>query len=265
MNSQRRRYLIAVVCVLLLTYFPLACDAFRRHKSESPENAAAEASTKNNFADEDIPPVHYLVELIGKELYEAVNKPKYKFYIYMTIGTLPNERNTIVLISTICNVLYGLSILLGFMFFNRGTMLIFTIATMWIGPAMVLILLGTCLLALGAFAVYPVTSVFAMTTWFFFTSQLAQTLGRRYGLDSDEDGDVDWLDLLYFLSKTKIGGAIGLATVYDVLNQCHVDPFREIHRRLDQIQRSTEQNAERLLQREEEGSPTRRNGHQKNL
>lgn len=193
------------------------------------------------MTDDDIPNVHFLVEMIGQEIYAMVKKPKYKFYIYMTIGTLPNEQNTIVLLSTICNLLYGLSVLFGFLFFPRGPMLFVTLATLWIGPALVLILLGTIAAVMIAFALYPIASVAVMCTWFFVTSRMAQTLGKRWGLDSDNDGDVDWLDLLHVLAKTDIGQTLGLLKLHDILNQATLDPFQEIHHKLNNIDRHTKE------------------------
>lgn len=248
-----RRIVCLAVC-FLFACLPLT-DAFRRQKLNHTHNNITFADAE----EEDMPRVHYLLEMIGKEIYASVNKKKYKFYIYMTVGTLPSEKSTILFISTICNTLYCLSILMGFLFFKRGPMLTFTILTLWIGPALVLILLGTVGIALAAFALYPLASVFVMTLWFFLTSQLAQTLGKKYGLDSDDDGDVDMLDLLHFLANTEIGSTLGLGKLHAVLNQCTGDPFQEIHRRLDRIHRSTELNSQRLLNAE--GGPAS-NGEQ---
>ena len=212
---------------LLVSLLIVAVDARRRQNR---------TSTSLTEEEDEVPRVHYLVEMIGKELYAAVSKPKYKFYIYMTVGSLPNEQNTILLISTICNVLYGSAMLAGFLLFQRGPMLLFTLATLWIGPALVLILLGLVAGVLAAFAFYPLASVAAMATWFFMTSQLAQQLGKQLGLDSDGDGDVDWLDLLHALSKTSLGETLRLGQVHEFFNQIQMDPFQELHRRLDRME-----------------------------
>jgi hypothetical protein len=252
MTTLRRN--CSLLVLLLLLILPIA-DAFRRSKSG---NATKDALLLEHGQEEDMPHVHYLVEMIGKELYAAVNTRKYRFYIYMTVGTMPDERSTILLISTVCNLLYCSSIFLGFMFFRRGPMIIFTLATLWIGPALVLILLGTIGLAIAAFALYPIASVPGMTLWFFLTSQLAQTLGKKFGLDSDGDGDVDWLDLLHAVGKTEVGRSMGIKKLYDFLNQCKFDPFKEIHRRLDRIQISTSElsnNSRQRLSFSERSSP----------
>ena len=154
----------------------------------------------------------------------------------MTVGTFPNEENTIVFLNLVCNLLYGISILAGFIFLPRGKMLIGTLATLFVGPAMVLLLLGSVGLLLAAFALYPVTSVFSMWLFFFLKSQLAQVLGRKLGLDRDSDGDCDSLDLLHCAASTKWGILLGLPKLHKILHESMMDPFQEIYRRLDELQ-----------------------------
>jgi hypothetical protein len=157
----------------------------------------------------------------------------------MTIGQLPNEANTIVMLNIICNLLYSLGILIGFVYLPRTYMLIGTLATLFIGPALVLLLLGSLALILIAFSVYPITSVLSMWTFFFLTSKVAQVLGRHLGLDQDKDGDCDMLDILHYAASTKWGMQLGLPKLYKMLHESTMDPFQAIHRRLDEIQDST--------------------------
>jgi hypothetical protein len=190
----------------------------------------------NDDDDEtDLPDVHWLVEYIGKEIFKVVKRPKYKFYIFMTIGTLPEEQSTIALLNTLCNVLYGTLVWLGFMWFPRTFMLLVTLVTLTIGPALVLILLGTIGLALAACALYPVTTVACLWVFFFCTSHFAQAIGRNMGLDGNRDGEVDFLDFLHQLSESRWGGALGLRTLYNVLKDANRNQLQEIHRKLDQI------------------------------
>ena len=233
-NLPRARWFALLLLACTCWFGSVDAGLFKSHNTTKSVSA-----TDTTMTDDDIPNVHFLVEMIGQEIYAMVKKPKYKFYIYMTIGTLPNETNTIVLLSTICNILYGISVLFGFLFLPRGPMLFATLATMWIGPALVLILLGVIAAALVAFALYPIVSVGLMCGWFFATSKMAQTLGKRWGLDSDQDGDVDWLDLLHFLAKTDVGHSLGLLRLHELLNQANQDPFQEIHHRLNVIDRNT--------------------------
>jgi len=218
---------------LLIAFLLLCSTAVAARKRKAAVDAEAED-------DDDIPDVPFLVETIGKEIYAAVNCRKYKFYIYMTVGKLPDEKSTIILINMVCNLLYALSILLGFLFLPRGYMLVGTAVTLFVGPALILILLGTVALMLVAFAIYPVISVFSMWVLFFLTSHLAQVLGRRLGLDHDGDGDVDMLDVLSYAASTKWGQWIGLPKLHKMLNESSMDPFQEINRRLDEIQDSTQ-------------------------
>ena len=69
--------------------------------------------------------------------------------------------------------------------------------------------------------------------------QRAQYLGKKLGLDVDKDGDVDFLDLLQYLSQTKWGGAMGLTHLVKLLNESSLDPFLQINHRLDRIEMST--------------------------
>jgi tetrahydromethanopterin S-methyltransferase subunit G len=116
-------------------------------------------------------------------------------------------------------------------------MLVCTLLTLFVGPALVFVILGSAILVLAAFAVYPIISVMVIWLGFFFTSQLAQAIGRKLGLDKDKDGDVDFLDVLHYAAySTQWGKSIGLPKLYKMLNDSTMDPFREIHRRLDEIQ-----------------------------
>jgi hypothetical protein len=219
--------------LLLLLSVLLAAEAGRR-KKETVEQFL-------NDEGEEVPEVHWLVELIGKEIYSIVSHRKYKFYIYMIVGKLPDEHSAILLLSTLCNVLYGMFVVVGFLFLPRGFMLFGTLATLYFGPAMVLILLGSIGVAFAAFALYPITSVVGVWCFFFLISPLAQTIGRKLGLDHDKDGDVDFLDILHLVSETRWGKAIGLHKFHDMLNEATRDPFQEIHRRLDEIHASIRQ------------------------
>jgi hypothetical protein len=182
---------------VLLMGLLLAVEAGRRKRKEERIDILD--------SEEDVPEVYYLVEMIGKEIYSIVDRPKYRFYIYMTIGHLPEEHSMIALINVICNVLYGIFVVCGFWFLPRGVMLFGTLATLYVGPALVLVLLGSIGLALAAFAFYPVTSVVVVWLFFFSTSHLAQAIGRRLGLDFDGDGDIDFLDILHVAATTRWG------------------------------------------------------------
>ena len=160
--------------------------------------------------------------------------------------SLPDERTTIIALSTLSNVLYGCSVLIGFIVFPRGQMLIWTLVTLYIGPAFILLFIGAHIALLVAFAMYPVTSVLCIWLWFFCTSQIAQQIGKYWGLDQDKDGDVDVMDLIHYLSQSKLGRYIGLETLHDKLNKMSMDPFQAIHNRLDLIQKKMDSESELL-------------------
>jgi hypothetical protein len=218
-----RQYRIALTCILLSSVLYVRfCN-----KTSSP-------SDEDN-GDVNVPQPHYLVDKLGREIYQVVNGPKYKFYIYMTGRKLPDERSTIAFISTVCNVLYGICVWFGFMFLDRTYMLLGTLLTLYVGPAIILVFLGFVGGALAAFAVYPIVSVLVMWILFFLSSQIAQTLGKYLGCDSDDDGEIDYLDLLHWAASKRLGKLLGIPAVYKFLNKLQTDPFVEMHKRLDRI------------------------------
>lgn len=246
MVTMRRRLFFALLLLCCGSF--VYVDARRRQQKNEPEAAAKVAD------EDDIPNVHHLFEMIGKEMYSFVDCPKYRFYIKLMGYSLPDERSFIIFVSTICNVLYGCSILLGFLFFPRGPMLIWTLCTLYIGPAFILLLFGAHVLLMAAFAMYPIASVMVIWLWFFLTSQIAQVIGKNLGLDQDKDGDVDMLDLLHYLAQTKAGTYIGLEKLHARLNRISMDPFQAIHRRLDQIKQTMDSESELLSKSIKTGS-----------
>lgn len=238
---QRRRY--ATYALVLLCAISLFSYVEGKRKPKQDVDVLPPATVA---VEDDIPEVHYLFETIGREMYAYVNCPKYRFYIYMMGYSLPDERTTIIALSTLSNVLYGCSVLIGFIVFPRGQMLIWTLVTLYIGPAFILLFIGAHIALLVAFAMYPVTSVLCIWLWFFCTSQIAQQIGKYWGLDQDKDGDVDVMDLIHYLSQSKLGRYIGLETLHGKLNKMSMDPFQAIHNRLDLIQKKMDSESELL-------------------
>ena len=208
-----------------------------RHRNKSSISNGSITATAASDTDEsypghmrDIPGVPYLVETLGKELYQVVNKPKYKFYLYMTIGKLPDETSFVIALNMLCNLLYCLVTFAGFCLLPRNFMLVGTAVTILVGPALVLILLGSVVLVLVAFTLYPIVSVATLWGLFFMTSQAAQVLGRAMGLDQDKDGDVDWMDVLCYLGQTRVGRALRLDVLHQTWHESTLDPFQAIHK-----------------------------------
>lgn len=237
-SNMRRIYIPSAVLVLAIgciAHVDAKGKWWRRQAEAVPAPDAfddTDTDTNNDVAHQ----AHYLVEMIGKEIYKFIDCRKYRFYIKMMSGyNLPDEREAIWFISSVCNLLYGIAIVTGFLFLPRGPMLAGTLCTLYIGPAVILLLMGAGILTLAAFAIYPVSSVFLVWLWFFLSSSLAQVIGQQLGLDHDGDGDVDFLDILHYLADTETGKKIGLRKLHDKLNRISMDPFLSIHKRLDQI------------------------------
>jgi hypothetical protein len=166
-------------------------------------------------------PSDSLVNQLGSMIFEAINTPKYRLYVYLLTGFQLEKQATITILSTICNLLYCVAILLAFLgvgHVSRTTVLVCTLLTIYIGPAIVLIGFAALMGVLAAFALYPICSVLSIWVWFFLTSQAAQIIGHRLGLDMDKDGDVDSFDVLAWASKQWWGKYFWLEHVHGVLN-----------------------------------------------
>lgn len=205
----------------MIWLLPLLVVAVKPKKVEPPEPPKQET----------------LVGILGETIYDAVDKPKYHFYMRMTIGNLDRE-TVVTFVTWSCNVIYGSLVTVGFLVLPRTSMLIFTLLTLYVGPAMVLVVLGCCGGVLAAFALYPVTSVAVVWLVFFVKSKAFQALGLYYGLDADKDGDVDWLDVVEVLGRTKIGKVCKLDVLHNALNQ---KPFQEeVLAKLHEIEKKVE-------------------------
>jgi len=239
-GSRRRVFLVLLVLLAWCGRWSSTTVVEAKRKTPPETITPRQKSLQPELQETDpITGVPFLVEMLGKELYSYLDRPKYRLYLRMTVGKLPNEETFVVTLNMICNLLYGVAILVGFLLLPRGFMLLGTLATIFVGPALVLILLGSTALVAVAFALYPVTSVLTLWLFFFSTSQAFQVIGRQLGLDRDGDGDVDLLDVLHCASQTTWGRALGLPKLHETLNQATMDPFQEIKQRLDAIQNST--------------------------
>jgi hypothetical protein len=151
-------------------------------------------------------------------------------------STVFDEETIVLYVSWICNVLYGLLIVLGFWILPRERMLFITIATAYVGPALILIGIGGIFYCITCLALYPLTSISVIWIWFFLTSRLAQLIGLYYGLDSDNDGDVDLFDLLHYLAtRTRIGQQLRLHKLHTYFNNRPKNPFDELHDKIDSL------------------------------
>ena len=113
-----------------------------------------------------------LLASLGEMVFDYINTPKYRFYFFM-LGYSLDKTACVTGIVTLCNFLYCVTILLGFMGIGgipRTYMLILTLCTVVIGPAIVLAILAAIGIALVCFALYPIASVTLMWVGFFVTS-----------------------------------------------------------------------------------------------
>ena len=232
--ARRRNLRLSFVILLLSLTILFSVDLVGGKRWFKNQNDVEKHQTKEDSKVLEYERDETLVDKIGKAIYQKLNSPKYKFYLFMTVGTL-SEEVAILVVSSICNVLYGLSILFGFLYFPRNRMLIITALTLYIGPAIVLFFIGALALMIASFALYPIQSVVAVWVWFFLTSHLAQSLGKQLGLDSDRDGGVDVLDLLHYLGNSKVGKQLRLDKLHTYLSTVSLDPFQDIKDKLDQV------------------------------
>ena len=165
-GSRRRVFLLLVLLAWCSWSTTTVVEAKRKTPPETITQQKPQPQAQPQEPTDPITGVPFLVEMLGKELYSYLDRPKYRLYLRMTVGKLPNEETFVVSLNMICNLLYGVAILVGFLLLPRGFMLLGTLATIFVGPALVLILLGSTALVAAAFALYPVASV--LTLWLFF-------------------------------------------------------------------------------------------------
>jgi len=180
--------------------------------------------------------VGYLQELVSKEMYQVINTPSYRFCLYMSLGFVPKEADFVAFVSTLCNVLYVCMTLVGFLLLPQDTMLIITVLTFAVGPALVLVMLGAIMAFLALSALYPMVMTTFLCTGFLFSSRLFQVVGKYLGLDQDKDGDVDWLDLVAWASRKPVGQALRLNVLHKVFNTRRNATPEHILERLDQLE-----------------------------
>lgn len=196
------------------------------HK-QAPDGAAETPAT---------PEVGGLIGIVSHAMYNSINTPKYKLYLYMSMGFVPKESDFVFFVSTMCNLLYVLTLLAGFTILPRGNMLVITALTFAIGPALILVMLGAAAAFIALSMFYPMAVAIALWLAFFVSTSLFQSIAIHLGLDHDGDGDVDWLDLLKWAASKPLGEWLKLDSLHRVMNQRNQATLENILHRIDKLE-----------------------------
>jgi len=183
------------------------------------------------------PDTGYLINLVSDAVATPIlATPKYRFYLYMSLGFVPKQEDFVFIVSTLCNLLYVLTLLAGFFLLPRTNMLVITLVTFAVGPALVLVLLGAVGVFLALSMTYPMLMALGLWSFFFLSSQVFQSVGTYLGLDQDADGDVDWLDILAWLASKPLGKTLGLDAIHQRLNARRHATLEHMIERVDELE-----------------------------
>lgn len=207
-TSRGRR--CAQLLLLLLATVQVGAWPRRQQKNSPAEDSA--------IVEQAAPEATGLIGLLATALFEFLDRPKYRFYLWATFGVSLDERSTVAGVTLLCNFLYVVIVLSLVLVVPRAHWLVGTAATFFVGPAVVLAILGCIVGSLVVFALYPMTSVAAVWLACFLQSRLFQQIGLRLELDVDHDGDVDSMDIVKALAKTRLGRRLKLDAIHQFLN-----------------------------------------------
>eukprot|EP00291_Cryptomonas_curvata_P027303 CAMPEP_0172162414 /NCGR_PEP_ID=MMETSP1050-20130122/6657_1 /TAXON_ID=233186 /ORGANISM="Cryptomonas curvata, Strain CCAP979/52" /LENGTH=246 /DNA_ID=CAMNT_0012832399 /DNA_START=111 /DNA_END=847 /DNA_ORIENTATION=+ len=169
-------------------------------------------------------------------------------YIWVTTGYSFDEKLTIYCVSILCNVLYCLTMLIGFIFLPRDLMLLIGLFTATIGPSLVLFILGTIAISILFMAFYPMYTVAIIWSFNFIRSHFMQKLALTLELDVDGDGTVNWSDAIAWAGKTKWGSRLGMNFLHDQLLYFRTKSVTEfISERIDQQEEKIIKHIERII------------------
>lgn len=177
-----------------------------------------------------------LMALIADELFALCKSHRFSLAL---LGIEVDEIKALYFVTFLCNIAYGVLVLVGFLTMPRNKMLWLTAATVLVGPSIILVIVACVAAGLAACALYPRTSVASLWLVFFLQSKAFQAMGKRLNLDHDGDGDVDTWDVLSALAKTKIGALLRLDKAHSFLNSFFksstVDRLESIEQKLDEL------------------------------
>jgi hypothetical protein len=134
------------------------------------------------------------LDFVGRKVYTKLGGIN-RILRFITGKTL-SEYATVVMLKIICNFMYVMTVLAGFYFLPKNIMLLIAVLTSLIGPLIALLVI-VIILGLFAFFVYaPCTSMNIICLGIFLSGPMGQSILKALGLDSDNDGDVDFIDLV---------------------------------------------------------------------
>ena len=125
----------------------------------------------------------------------------------------------VTFLQPLSNVLYVFIMLYGFAKLPVNFMLVAGIVTAFIGPYFVAILIKLLMAIVSMGASYPI--VVGLFAWLavFMQSALFQQFAIAVGLDRNQDGSVNFHDVLGWLAETRVGRALQLHDVYVALTR----------------------------------------------
>lgn len=179
----------SLLCGMMLWSVVCVAEGFFKRKGDIEKEEALEQSIDDMG----------LVGMVGRLVFDVLNE--YQWYIKLMTGYWLDKQMTVMCISVVCNLIYCLSVVGGMFIFSQNTMLIYGLLTIFIGPAIILVGIGLLALIIGAMALYPMISVSIFLLTWFFTTKLGQLIGKKLGLDCDNDGDVDFADFIHLLAR----------------------------------------------------------------
>jgi len=226
------------VCLLVCVVFVAFCVGESLARTKPKKQAAEEKQVPEDLG---------LVQIAGTYLWDYI-KP-YRLSIRLLTGYHLDKYSTVWTLSVVCNVIYCLLMLAGFLVVPRNVMLFVGLFTATIGPALVLVILGTLSVALACMAVYPMWTVMSVWTFFFVQSHFFQRVGILLGLDVNGDGQVDFWDWVDWLASKRVGKMLGLASLHAYGKRLAASNswIEEMDTRFERIEKRTLATIEKVL------------------
>ena len=138
---------------------------------------------------------------------------------------------------SISNIIFVGTVALGYLLLPRQVMIYVGLVGLFVGPVAIQALLKVLGFGFAAAAYVPGLMVLLMWIVAFATSKTAQRLGLWLGLDKDEDGDVDWEDVLEALVN-RVSPTVSQECKVSLAAKRKRNPrIKDVADRLDKIER----------------------------